>query len=186
MFFHRKSCSGFALQWPGKSGEASSDAKPREKVDDRIKSELSCETAWRWQLHPRQHIWNAQTGPLCPFSGDITFSQEKKTWLLNGGHKRVWVKRWVLKRRNISVTLSPITPPHCGHISSLMLLTIISICTIVMIITAVVIWWSPGPSDHGQSHKSKRKKINAIVRSCSNDAVRMFLTCHFTFPRMPF
>ena len=139
------------------------------------RSVVRCKTAGKsWRSHKKwAELWDRMALTTAPAAAHLKrpnraivslfgghyFFPGKKTWLLNGGHKRVWVKRWVLKRRNISVTLSPITPPQCGHISSLMLLTIISICTIVMIITAVVIWWSPGSSDHGQSHKSKSKQI---------------------------
>ena len=46
----------------------------------------------------------------CVHLGGHRFFPGKKALLLNGRHNG-WSKKWVLKLRNISVTLSPITPP---------------------------------------------------------------------------
>ena len=76
-------------------------------------------------LHPRD-IWNAPSCAFVSVSGDIAFSPEKN-WLLNWTHKRCLTKRWELKRRNISVTLSPITPPHGSHWGQLSIRLLFSI-----------------------------------------------------------
>ena len=84
-----------------------------EKFDDRTKKDELWDRSADNCTAVAAHL-KRPNSPHCGPFGRHYFSQEKNPAFKWRGHTRWWWwKRWVLKRRNISVTLSPITPPHC-------------------------------------------------------------------------
>ena len=171
-----KSWPRFALQWPRKSWEARGGGRCKtERKNLTIgQKRTSCETAPLTTALLSRHIWNAQTPPIVAISAGITFPREKNPAFKWRGHTRwwcwwLWVKRWVLKRRNISVTLSPITPPHCvrpqfySHAAYIWNSTIIIMISTTVIVGIVTSW----SDDHPQI-------MNIVAKCFRSEAIQEF------------
>ena len=133
----------------------------------------SCETATDNRTAGAAHL-KRPNSPHCGPFGRHYFSQEKNPAFKWRGHTRwwcwwLWVKRWVLKRRNISVTLSPITPPHCvrpqfySHAAYIWNSTIIIMISTTVIVGIVTSW----SDDHPQI-------MNIVAKCFRSEAIQEF------------
>ena len=176
MFFYGKKagrgslCNG--LEKVEKHGEGA-DAKPRGKIWRSDKNGRVVRPR-HWQLHCcRGTFETPKLPPLWPFRQALLFAGKNPAFKWRG-HTRwwcwwLWVKRWVLKRRNISVTLSPITPPHCvrpqfySHAAYIWNSTII-----IMISTTVIVGIvSSRSDDHPQI-------MNIVAKCFRSEAIQEF------------